>query len=170
MKDRGKTSFALEQAKPRLGQMPDREPISRTDDGVLRHNIHTFGNVFRPHGAMAQLHKWVRNERQTLCFGPVSSPGKFRKLLSARASARSCNSAASMWKAEYPSRQAFCASAQAMQLFPTPVGSENKEIIVILYPPPAPMCGKYGTRMPRTRQLVLSAPGYARIKNRYMLE
>ena len=47
--------FALEQAEPRLAQVLDRRPIPRTDDGMIRHNIHTFANIPRLHGTMAQV-------------------------------------------------------------------------------------------------------------------
>jgi len=57
----------------------------------------------------------------------LSRVSKLRRLPSARAMARSRNSAAArVYSAECPSRQAFYASAQATKLLPTPVGPSTK--------------------------------------------
>ena len=56
MSHRGVLCFALKQPQPSLGQVLDRRPIPRPDDGMIRHNIHTFGNIPRLHGAVAQVH------------------------------------------------------------------------------------------------------------------
>ena len=64
---------------------------------------------------------WVEKLQNVIITGPTGSGKSF--LACALANAISCRSRGSrQYRAEWPSRQAFCAKAQARKLFPLPVG------------------------------------------------